>query len=50
MIKLPNNQFDSEGLMCPSCGCNNLHHSGVTLFNRSEDEREKFESGERKPS
>lgn len=40
MIYLPKKQFDSEGLMCPSCGCNNLHHSGVTLFNRSEDDPE----------
>jgi hypothetical protein len=38
MIKLSNKQFDDDGLECPACGCNNLHHGGVVLYNRAEDD------------
>ena len=40
MIVLPKEQFATEGLACPSCGCNNLHHGKVTIFSRAEDDAE----------
>ena len=37
-MKLPSIKFDSEGLDCPHCGGNYLHHHGITYYNRLEDD------------
>jgi hypothetical protein len=29
--------FSEDGLACPDCGCFNLHHEKVTLYERRED-------------
>jgi hypothetical protein len=29
--------LDGDQLLCPHCGSNNLHHSGVSTYDRKED-------------
>ena len=39
-MKLPTNptDYDLDTIKCPCCGGHNLHHEGIRVFDRSEDD------------